>query len=477
VPERGSCNEQTRAKAPTNELAPLLMRRRWVGSLVILAVSLAACTGGTTGSYSEAPDRPPGNGPPVPSGPTGAELTEDLKWIATPVGELLDVAKVRKIGAVGDIRAAWVLADVLRFIQVGPQAVSLIETLGELTQQELDPFSPTAWVDVTNQLLLWDVPPPDDLRSIKAELYLQQERHWAHFFDDVDADVDWRAVTWGGVPPDLRPLDDQNRCACIPALDHPAVTDAGGGEWLADRRVIFGVVVNGEARAYPRPIMEVHEMVNDTLGGREIAIPYCTLCGSAQAFFVDEGESRLVMRTSGLLQRSNKIMFDLQSSSYFDTFAGTAISGPLQGLTLTEISVVSSSWGDWKAEHPNTTIVAQDGGIGRAYGDDPLNGRDLSGPIFPVGYIDPRLGAPEQVLGVFLDNQAYAFPVVETVAVLESGGKPTVGGISVELSGNGLIAFDAEGEQLQTHQAFWFAWSQFNPRTLLWAPDDPAADE
>jgi len=89
------------------------MRRRWVGSLVILAVSLAACTGGTTGSYSEAPDRPPGNGPPVPSGPTGAELTEDLKWIATPVGELLDVAKVRKIGAVGDIRSAWLLAAVI----------------------------------------------------------------------------------------------------------------------------------------------------------------------------------------------------------------------------------------------------------------------------------------------------------------------------------------------------------------------------
>ena len=453
------------------------MRRRWVGSLVVLAVSLAACNGGTTGSYSEAPDRPPRDGPPVPSGPTGPELTDALNWIATPVGEFLDVAKVREIGAVGDIRAAWVLVDVLRFIQVGPQAVALVEALGDLTQQELDPFAPTTWVDVINQLLAWDVPPPDDLRSIKAGLYLQQVPEWAHLFDDADADVDWREVTWGGVSPDLRPLDDQNRCACIPALDQPSVTDAGGGEWLPDRRVVFGVVVNGEARAYPRHIMEVHEMVNDTLGGREIAIPYCTLCGSAQAFFVDEGESRLVMRTSGLLQRSNKITFDLESSSYFDTFTGTGISGPLQGQKLTEISVVSSSWGDWKADHPNTTIIAQDGGIGRAYEDDPLNRRDLSGPIFPVGYVDPRLKASEQVLGLFLDDQAYAFPVVETVSIMEAGGKVTIDGISVALSGNGLIAFGPDGAQLQTHQAFWLAWSQVNPRTLLWTPKDPGTDE
>ncbi len=453
------------------------MNRRLTAISVVLAVSVAACSPANTGSLSDPPEQPEVAGPSVPAGPTGSQLTEDLNRVATPVGEFLDVARVREIGLTGDIRAAWVLVDVLRFIQVGPQAVALVEALGVLTQQELDPFSPTTWVDVTNQLLAWDVPPPDELRSIKAKLYLQQEPHWAHLFDDADADIDWREVTWGGVPPDLRPLDDRNPCACIPALDHPSVTGAGGGEWLPDRRVVFGVVVNGEARAYPRHIMEVHEMVNDTLGGREIAIPYCTLCGSAQAFFVDEGESRLVMRTSGLLQRSNKIMFELASSSYFDTFTGTAISGPLQGQSLTEISVVSSSWGDWKVEHPDTTIVAEDGGIGRAYEDDPLNGRDLSGPIFPVGYVDPRLGAPEQVLGVFLDDQAYAFAVVETVAVLESDGRVEIDGISVALSGNGLIAFGPNGAQLQTHQAFWFAWSQFNPRSLLWTPDDSEADE
>ena len=34
--------------------------------------------------------------------------------------------------------------------------------------------------------------------------------------------------------------------------------------------------------------MEVREMVNDTLGGRDLAIPYCTLCASAQAYYTDQ---------------------------------------------------------------------------------------------------------------------------------------------------------------------------------------------
>jgi len=88
--------------------------------------------------------------------------------------------------------------------------------------------------------------------------------------------------------------------------------------------------VNGEYRAYPRQIMEVREMVNDTLGGRDLGIPYCTLCGAAQAYFTDrmpDGVERPVLRTSGLLIRSNKVMYDVVTSSVFDTFLGKAVTG------------------------------------------------------------------------------------------------------------------------------------------------------
>ena len=111
------------------------------------------------------------------------------------------------------------------------------------------------------------------------------------------------------------------------------------------------MTVNGESRAYPKNIMEVHEMVNDTLGGRRIGMPYCTLCGSAQAFFTDvvpDGFENPVLRTSGLLSRSNKVMYDLVTMSMFDTFLGTALTGPLHeaGFVLEPLTVVTSTWAD-----------------------------------------------------------------------------------------------------------------------------------
>ena len=266
---------------------------------------------------------------------------------------------------------------------------------------------------------------------------------------------------------------------CIPALDDPGVTDAAGGDWFPSHRVVFGVVVNGEARAYPKNIMEVHEMVNDTIGGRRVGIPYCTLCGSAQAYFLDDLPEEIpepVLRTSGLLIRSNKLMFDLSTFSAIDTFTGKALSGPLReaGINLTPVAVVTSTWGDWKAEHPDTTIVAEDGGIGRVYADDPLRGRDALGPIFPIGDVDPRLDVQAPVLGVIApDGTPLAFPVEDAGAALAAGQTVELGGVTIVAAGSGLRAV-ADGEEIASNQAFWFAWSQFHADTLLWTSGEAA---
>ena len=181
-------------------------------------------------------------------------------------------------------------------------------------------------------------------------------------------------MSWGGVSIDDRPLGATELCerGCIPALDDPILTQAANGDWYPDERIVFGLVIDTDVVALPRNIMEIHEMVNMTVGGRRLGIPYCTLCGSAQAYYTDSvpvGVSVPVLRTSGLLVRSNKVMYDLETSSVFDTFTGRALSGPLQdaGIVLEQATVVVTTWGDWKAAHPMTRIVARDGGIGRTY--------------------------------------------------------------------------------------------------------------
>ena len=218
--------------------------------------------------------------------------------------------------------------------------------------------------------------------------------------------------------------------------------------------------------------MEVREMVNDTLGGRDLGIPYCTLCGAAQAYFTDEvpeGVERPVLRTSGLLIRSNKVMYDLNTYSVFDTFRGNAVTGPLaeKGIKLKQASVVTTDWGTWKKQHPETTVLKEELALGRNF--DFRNNRDANGPIFPVGDVDPRLAVQEDIVGV-INNAGIpiAFQRSKAFLALNNGDKISHQGVELVLDSGGIRAVDTNGKDLGSHQAFWFAWSQFYPNTELW---------
>ncbi len=418
--------------------------------------------------------------PPVPTGPLSQSATDQLDSIwSSFLTSGIDGDAVSRLGQLGDARLAWILSDLMRFLRPGDITDGAISAFEELTGAQLsdDPAAfRSPWQSVTDHLIAWDLPAFDGYADYKGRLFILIEPGWQPFFEDADADIDWRLVSWGGVLIDNREFGDSRPCllGCIPALDDPGVTDAEGGSWYPDDGIVFAVVIGDEARAYPRHIMEIHEMVNDSLGGRRIGMPYCTLCGSAQAYFTDEvpaGVEMPILRTSGLLSRSNKVMYDLVTKSVFDTFTGHAVSGPLhrQGVVLAQATVVTTTWGDWKTAYPDTTIIAEDGGIGRTYPFDPLGGRDDNGPIFPVGDVDERLGVQDQVFGVVLDDGTpVAFPVEAAAAALRAGEVVELSGVELRLDGGGVWAIDAGGDEIEGHQAFWFAWSQFMSDTLMW---------
>ena len=421
--------------------------------------------------------------PQVPTGPLSPAATDQLDFIWSKLSTGgLEGAEVSRLAESGDARLAWILSDLMRFVRPGGDisngAISGFESLtgAALADDPVAVRSP--WQSVTDHLIAWDLPAFDGYADYKGRLFTLIEPGWQPFFEDSAADIDWRLVSWGGVLIDDREFGDPRPCpqGCIPALDDPGVTDAEGGSWYPDDGIVFAVVIGDEARAYPRHIMEIHEMVNDSLGGRRIGMPYCTLCGSAQAYFTDEmpdGVEMPVLRTSGLLSRSNKVMYDLVTNSVFDTFTGRAVSGPLRQreIVLPQATVITTTWGDWKAAHPHTTIVARGGGIGRVYPLNPLGGRDDNGPIFPVGDVDERLGVQDQVFGVVLDDGTpVAFPVEAAAEALRAGEVVELSGVELRLDGGGVRAIDAAGDEITGHQAFWFAWSQFMADTLLWEP-------
>ena len=415
-----------------------------------------------------------GKPPAIPEGPLSEALQSAVQvafvdsmirstWGRDQTLALAEIAESK------DPRIAWIISDLMRFT-AGRELNAILtnaasDMLGKKFQNE------NSWGIVTDHLIAWDIPAPPDYLRVKRAIFTGIVPGWDRIF--VEGKFDWRLVSWGGVLIDDRAYDTTDEaCNCIPAADNPEVSSAKDAAWLKDDDIVFGIRVNGEYRAYPRRIMEVREMVNDTLGGRHLGIPYCTLCGAAQAYFTDqlpEGIDRPILRTSGLLIRSNKVMYDVITFSVFDTFLGKAVTGPLaeKNLQLKQASVVTTDWGTWKKAHPETTVLVESLALGRD--PDFRNGRDANGPIFPVGDVDPRLPVHEDIIGVITaSGKPVAFQRSKAFVALKQGNEIVYENIRLSLDAGGIKAVDASGSDLGSHQAFWFAWSQFHPQTALW---------
>lgn len=412
--------------------------------------------------------------PAIPDGPLSQDLQDAVRivfidslpqstWEAEQISALVEIAQSK------DPRLAWIISDMMRFTWRETFDTALADTATSLLGIELQTHM--RWREITDHLIAWDIPSYPGYLDAKRAIFTHFVPGWERIF--VEGDIDWRLVSWGGVLIDDRLYNTTDQtCDCIPAADNPQVSSAEEATWLKDDDIVFGIEVNGEYRAYPRRIMEVREMVNDTLGGRDLGIPYCTLCGAAQAYFTDglpAGIKRPILRTTGLLIRSNKVMYDLETYSVFDTFLGKAVTGPLadKNLQLEQATVLTTDWGTWKSERPETTVLVEALALGRDFNF--REGRDANGPIFPVGDVDPRLPDHEDIIGVITaSGEPVAFQQSKAVAALKSGGVIGYENVRLQLDAGGVKAVDTDGSDLGSHQAFWFAWSQFHSETALW---------
>ncbi|MEO1748224.1 MAG: DUF3179 domain-containing (seleno)protein, partial [Pseudomonadota bacterium] len=273
-----------------------MKRHRFSKSALVLTLSLTSSAFAVTTASAQNTNALPayvieqfGEPPMIPDGALTDELQRAVQiGLINPASQSAwgrdQVLALDEVAASGDPRLAWLIADLMRFA-TGP---SLSTILGNAAAKLLgiEPPRINHWGVITDHLIAWDIPEPPNYLAAKREIFTSVVPGWDAIF--LEGDIDWRHVSWGGVLIDNRAYDKTDEiCNCIPAADNPEVISAADADWLDDNDIVFGIEINGEARAYPRQIMEVREMVNDTLGGRDLGIPYCTLCGSAQAYFTD----------------------------------------------------------------------------------------------------------------------------------------------------------------------------------------------
>ncbi len=252
---------------------------------------------------------------------------------------------------------------------------------------------------------------------------LDTERH------DVPLDeVVFDTFDGGSLP--LEETDERARRAlvdAIPPIDGPRYLGPCGGEWLDKGDAVVGYVDDdGIAYAYPFKILNFHEIVNDELAGVPVVITYCPLCRSGIVYDRRVDESELVFGNTSALYENDLVMFDRQTNSYWWQVAGRAVVGTLTGSELRALSSSTLTWGRWRAEHPETLVLARPDGTGIDYDVDPFADYDRSVSAgrfpFPVGDSarDDRLDLAAPVLGVVESDgtaTAYALDQLGDAAV------------------------------------------------------------
>lgn len=121
----------------------------------------------------------------------------------------------------------------------------------------------------------------------------------------------------------------------IPPIDEPrTVSQEDADTFLDDREPVLVVEQGRAVRAYPVQILIWHEIVNDELGGRPIAVTYCPLCNSSVVFDRRMDGRVLTFGTTGNLRRSDLVMWDRQTQSWWQQISAEAVVGQLSGERL-----------------------------------------------------------------------------------------------------------------------------------------------
>jgi Protein of unknown function (DUF3179) len=314
----------------------------------------------------------------------------------------------------------------------------------------------------------------------------------------------------------------------IPSVTNPVMESIeGASEWLSDRSPVVAVEIEGEARAYPLAVLMWHEIANDEIAGIPFAVTFCPLCNSSIAYDRRVDGTVLDFGVSGLLLKSNLVMFDRETESWWQQLTGEGLVGNYTDTLLDFIPSRVISFGAFAERYPDGTVMSRETGFNRRYGVNPYTNYDSSSrPFLFQGEIDDRLSSPvDHVLAIELNDIARAYPfdlLREEIVVNDTLGETPVviffqSGVATALGdsdinnardigtagmykstvGDQVLTFTANGdgtftdeqtgslwddfggaidgelvgtqlEWVNAYSQFWFAWAAFRPETEVY---------
>lgn len=245
-------------------------------------------------------------------------------------------------------------------------------------------------------------------------------------FDNAIVDID--EIMSGGPPRDG-----------IPSIDNPKFDDVTkAAVWLEPREPVILANFEGEARAYPLQLLIYHEIVNDQIGDTPISVTFCPLCNSSVIFDRRLDGKLLDFGTTGLLRKSDMVMYDRQTETWWQQIIGKGIIGELAGVSLTQLPSSIISFEDFAKAYPDGKVVNRETGHRRPYGNNPYHGYDDidQTPFLFSGEIDARLKPMERVIHISTSDQErlYPFSSLKDAGILND-----------QLGEQAIVLFSADG--------------------------------
>ncbi len=174
---------------------------------------------------------------------------------------------------------------------------------------------------------------------------------------------------------------------------------------------------------------------------------------------------------SGMLYRSNILMYDHQTESLWSQVKGTAVAGPMTDTPLQVLPSTLTTWKKWKRRYPDTEVLSIETGYQRDYNNDPYERyyREKRG-LFSFLWSDPGEKDKELVAGIIIGAEAKAFPV----DLLRKAGviNDRVGGKAIKIAfdpeTDNLIVTDKDGNIIPYITGYWFVWEAIHPHSTLY---------
>ena len=227
--------------------------------------------------------------------------------------------------------------------------------------------------------------------------------------DFTKASVDFDEILSGGPPKDG-----------IPSIDAPKFVPVAEVTDLGPQEPVIGLVIDGDARAYPLRILTWHEIANDVVGGVPVAVTYCPLCNSAVVYDRRVDGVATEFGVSGKLRNSDMVMYDRNTESWWQQFLGVGIVGEQTGKELRLLPSRLESWEKFAARHPDGQVLVPSNPNLRPYGDNPYVGYDGARQPFLYSGDYPEGTAPMARV-VAVGDQAWALELLRETGRIEAG--------------------------------------------------------